>query len=165
MANFRRLLPTPTEKVLAYCLEHYASQVLACSSAEDAAAVYNRALQIPQSSTRLVIKQQSGIVLNGDFLPNVPTKAKLMFGFRHCRVPVLIKLCRSQQAAHHEMKAFHALPGFARNHLFGPMEALSLEVGGHMQWLLKCSKHFTEPTWHPLFGISCVRQSRGLVQA
>lgn len=81
MANFRRLLDAPDEKILAYCLEHYASQVLACSSAEEAAAVYNRALLIPQSETRLLIMQKSGIVLNGNFLPNVPTKAKLMFGF------------------------------------------------------------------------------------
>ena len=109
MGTLRRLLPAPDEKILAYCLEHYASQVNACTTLADAAAVYNRALQIPKESTRLLIKQQSGIVLNGEFLPNVPTKAKLLIGFQDCRVPVLIKICRSKEAALHEMTAFSAI--------------------------------------------------------
>jgi hypothetical protein len=95
--------------------------------------VYNRALQLPGSSTKLYARQHGGLLINGDYIPNVVSRSALVYAFKN-RVPMLLKI-PPPEGAKHEARVWQELcegrpasclmpPGLA-----GPIELLVIKVG------------------------------------
>ena len=128
--GFKALLDGPLdEQVLRRAFELLPAQVQLAHTKQQAQWVYNRALQLPGSSTKLFAQQHEGVLINGDFLPNVVSRSALVYAFKN-RVPVLLKI-PSREGANHEAQVWKALTETRSlpPHLAGPIELLTLKVG------------------------------------
>jgi hypothetical protein len=128
--GFQGLLDKPLDvQILQRAFELLPAQIQLAHTKQQAQWVYNRARQLPGSSTKLFARQHSGLLINGDFLPNVVSRSTLVYAFKD-RVPVLLKI-PSHEGAEHEAAVWEALtqtcpkpPGLA-----GPIKVLQLKVG------------------------------------
>lgn len=106
----------------------FALQVLTVQDTLQAKIVYNRARQLPGTSTKLIAKEQ-GIIINGDYLPNMPSKSALVYAFQGT-TPLILKVPRDEGAAEHESSVWQQLgSGGTPPHLAGPVTLLNLQVG------------------------------------
>lgn len=129
--GFQALLDKPVEEdVLHRAFDLLPAQIQLAHSKQQAQWVYNRALLLPGSSTRVQARQRNNLLINVDFLPNVVSRSALVYGFQQ-RVPVLVKI-PNKAAAEHECRVWSCLcsgpalpPGLA-----GPIQKVVLKVRG-----------------------------------
>jgi hypothetical protein len=131
MTRFRQLLSGDVDdEVLKRVAVDYAPQVLIVQTKVQAKIVYNRALQLPGTSTKF-IAQQHGITINGDYLPNVPSKSALVYAFEGT-TPMILKVPHTEEAVQHESHVWEELSkgsDIPPPHLAGPVTVLELRVG------------------------------------
>lgn len=116
------------DRVLSRVAMHYHSQASWVYNAEQAKYVYNCALALPGTSTKLIAAQMC-IVINGDYIPNVPHKSALVYAFEGTQ-PFLLKAPLNNEAAMHEASVYEELSkeNHGPPHLAGPLELLDLQV-------------------------------------
>lgn len=130
MSRFRSFLQGDLDdKVLQRVAVDFAPQVLTVENTAQAKLVYNRALKLPGTSTKFIAEQQ-GIIINSDYMPNVPSKSALVYAFQGT-TPLLLKVPRDNAEAEHESHVWQQLCRFGTApHLAGPVTLLNLQVGG-----------------------------------
>mmetsp|Transcript_34720 Transcript_34720/g.77198 ORF Transcript_34720/g.77198 Transcript_34720/m.77198 type:complete len:354 (-) Transcript_34720:883-1944(-) len=121
------LEPPVRESVLNRAVAHFPNHILAVGTREQAIELFNRAARFPGSSTKLNLQQQHGLIINGDFLPNVVTKSSLSYAFLHGK-PMLLKVPAMDQAAAHEANVWKTLSQRgAPPNLAGPIQLYELK--------------------------------------
>jgi hypothetical protein len=119
--------------VLKRAFELLPAQVQLAHTKQRAQWVYNRALQLPGSSTKLYARQYGGLLINGDCIPNVVSRSALVYAFKN-RVPMLLKLPPSDGAKHEacvwqELCEGRPASCLVPRGLAGPIELLTIKVG------------------------------------
>jgi hypothetical protein len=102
-------------------------QVAVANTAASARAVYNMALQLPHTDTRVKILKNEHIAINGMFKANVLSRSTLLHAFSAINLtPYLLKIPRKPGDAQVEFSAWEALAHIP--HLAGPLRLVGLEV-------------------------------------
>lgn len=102
-------------------------QVAVANTTASATAVYNMALQLPHTATRVKVLENAHIAINGMFKANVLSRSTLLHAFSSIDLtPYLLKVPRKPADAQVEFSAWEALALIP--HLAGPLRLISLEV-------------------------------------
>eukprot|EP00197_Chlamydomonas_leiostraca_P010294 CAMPEP_0202884914 /NCGR_PEP_ID=MMETSP1391-20130828/41393_1 /ASSEMBLY_ACC=CAM_ASM_000867 /TAXON_ID=1034604 /ORGANISM="Chlamydomonas leiostraca, Strain SAG 11-49" /LENGTH=360 /DNA_ID=CAMNT_0049568147 /DNA_START=60 /DNA_END=1142 /DNA_ORIENTATION=+ len=125
--QFERLLSgNVNQSVVEYAVRFMPEQVAVANTAASAKAVYNMALQLPHTATRLKVLKNEHIAINGMLKANVLSRSTLLHAFSAIKLtPYLLKIPRKPADAKVELSAWEALAHIP--HLAGPLILVGLE--------------------------------------
>lgn len=136
LQGFQKLLPwRPDPQVLATLVTYFAREAEMANTPGQAIAVYNRAKDIPGTTTCVQTAKESGVSLNGKLLPNFLARCTLLYAFRGSQ-PYLCKIPIKSQDAEREVAYYESITARAdplQHHLAGPISILEIQVCPHTE--------------------------------